>query len=251
MTGLQVFGVVLIALGIAYGVLYAGWLWLARRRRAADALEASRPTRAATVETLSAEGTYLGTTRIRSGTSSPVTALGPKSKATLKVRRASVEDLLTIERVGVEPLVIAADRLGSVRTVRSRGRHDRALAVSWKGPAGEAYLTTFTPRLRADLDRLESSLWWHAGGTDVRILVGQSPVGGPTTEDEPAAEDEPATEHEPAAKDGPSADHDADPGADHDADPGADHDADPGDDTTHPSDTEPEPAPPNKKGRRP
>ena len=178
MTRLQAVGVMLVALGLIYALLYVAWL---RKRRehesAAIAAERKRTTRDHTLEApalkekpaqVIAEGTYVSTTvaenRLERVT---VEGLGNRSRATLIVSRGDVDQLVRIDRQGEATVIIPAARLISAR--RDRGMVGkfvgarRLVVLQWKTENGDVYETGFLPRFKADVDRVESALWWHTG----------------------------------------------------------------------------------------
>ena len=178
MTRLQAVGVMLVALGLIYALLYAAWL---RKRTqhesAAIAAERSRTTRDHTLEApalkekpaqVVAEGTYVSTTiadnRLERVT---VEGLGNRAKATLIVSRGDVDQLVRIDRQGEATVIIPAARLVSAR--RGRGMvgkfvgANRLVLLQWRTESGDIYETGFLPRFKADVERVESALWWHTG----------------------------------------------------------------------------------------
>ena len=58
---------------------------------------------------------------------------------------------------------------------------NRLLVLQWRPTTGDIYETGFLPRYRADVDKLETALWWHRDPRDA----------GPTAP--PAAEQETTT----------------------------------------------------------
>ena len=182
MTRLQAVGVLLVALGLIYAVLYAAWLRSQRRHASAAIAAERRRTEGETsfvapelhderAAQIVVEGTYVSTTTASSRLER-VTAegLGNRSRATLTVSRGNAAQLVRIERQGESTVIVPKDRLVSVR--RDRGMAgkfvgaNRMLVVRWKTPEGDVYDTGFLPRYKADVDRVESALWWHAGATD-------------------------------------------------------------------------------------
>lgn len=178
MTRLQAVGVMLVALGLIYALLYAAWL---RKRRehesAAIALERNRTTRDHALEApalkekppqVIAEGTYVSTTTAESRLERvTVEGLGNRAKATLIVSRGDVDELVRIDRQGEATIIIPAARLISAR--RERGMvgkfvgANRLVALQWRAENGDVYETGFLPRFKADVERVESALWWHTG----------------------------------------------------------------------------------------
>ena len=178
MTRLQAVGVMLVALGLIYALLYAAWL---RKRRehesAAIALERNRTTRDHALEApalkekppqVIAEGTYVSTTTAESRLERvTVDGLGNRAKATLIVSRGDVDELVRIDRQGEATIIIPAARLISAR--RERGMvgkfvgANRLVALQWRAENGDVYETGFLPRFKADVERVESALWWHTG----------------------------------------------------------------------------------------
>jgi hypothetical protein len=181
MTRVQAVGVLLVALGLTYALLYVSWV-RKRRRHASAAIAAERRRVAGDVAdsapvwhderhtTIVAEGTYVSTTTAESRLERvTVEGLGNRAKATLTVRRDDTAQLVRIERQGESTVIIPAARLVSVR--RDRGMAGkfvgakRLLVIQWRAEDGAIYETGFLPRYRADVDRVESALWWHSGDT--------------------------------------------------------------------------------------
>jgi hypothetical protein len=203
-TRLQAVGVLLVALGLIYALLYAAWLrkrrlhtsaTIAAERERHDAFGAAdAPQTSASPAQLSVEGTYVSTTTAVSRLERvTVEGLGNRAKATLLVTRGTPEQLVRIERQGESTVLITGPRLVSVR--RDRGMvgkfvgSNRMLVLQWRAEDGALYETGFLPRYKADLERVESALWWHTG---------EGP--GPTDSSAPAGDtstpqtDSPATE---------------------------------------------------------
>ncbi|GAA2729998.1 hypothetical protein GCM10009867_00440 [Pedococcus aerophilus] len=205
MTRVQAVGVLLVALGLIYGLLYAAWLRKRRRHTsAAIAAERARGDGGADVAAddtgstakpaaqLSVEGTYISTTTALSRLERvTVEGLGNRASATLLITRGSPEELVRIERQGESTVLITGPRLVSVR--RDRGMvgkfvgSNRMLVLQWRAEGGDLYETGFLPRYKADLERVESALWWHTG--EQRTEVGAEPA-----ETTPNVSDSPATE---------------------------------------------------------
>ncbi|WP_270887869.1 PH-like domain-containing protein [Pedococcus sp. 5OH_020] len=178
MTRLQAVGVLLVALGLIYALLYAAWL-RKQRRHASAAIAAERertsrdPALAAPVlkekpAQLVVEGTYVSTTTAQSRLERvTVEGLGNRARATLAVNRGRPDALVRIERQGEATVVIPAGRLISAR--RERGMVGkfvgprRLVVLQWRADGGDVYETGFLPRYKADGDRVESALWWHTG----------------------------------------------------------------------------------------
>jgi hypothetical protein len=171
----------LVALGLIYAVLYAGWVRKRRQHATAAIAAERRRTEGGTPEApslhdervapVSVEGTYVSTTTADNRFERVVTAgLGNRARATLTVRRGSADQLVRIERQGESTVIIPATRLVSVR--RDRGMAgkvvgaNRMLVIRWRTPEGDLYDTGFLPRYRADVDRVESALWWHSSEPD-------------------------------------------------------------------------------------
>jgi hypothetical protein len=206
-TRLQAVGVMLVALGLIYALLYAAWL-RKRRSHASAAIAAERRRTAETgspgapvlqeersAQVLS-EGTYVSTTTAASRLERvTVEGLGNRAKATLTVNRGTPDQLVRIERQGESSVIIPAGRLVSVR--RDRGMAgkfigaNRMVVLQWKSPEGDIYETGFLPRYRADVDKVESALWWHTG-----------PPEAAETDEAPATSSTPAT---PASEGDPTA----------------------------------------------
>lgn len=205
MTRVQAVGVMLVALGLIYALLYAAWL---RKRRqhesAAIAAERSRTTRDHSIEApalkekpaqVIAEGTYVSTTTADNPLERvTVEGLGNRARATLIVSRGDADELVRIDRQGEATVVIPAARLRSAR--RERGMvgkfvgGNRLVVLQWRAENGDVYETGFLPRYKADVDRIESALWWHAGEAT------EPGDGAPEQPDQPA--DQPA--EQPAAE---------------------------------------------------
>ena len=181
MTRLQAVGVMLVALGLIYALLYAAWV---RKRRqhasAAIAAERSRTSRDHSIEApalkerpaqVIVEGTYVSTTTADSRLERvTVEGLGNRAKATLVVSRGDADELVRIDRQGEATVVIPAARLRSAR--RERGMvgkfvgANRLVVLQWRAENGDVYETGFLPRYKADVERVESALWWHTGDTE-------------------------------------------------------------------------------------
>jgi hypothetical protein len=177
-TRLQAVGVLLVALGLIYSLLYAAWL-RKRRRHVSAAIAAERertsggdvdvaPRSTASQGQLSVEGTYVSTTTAVSRLERvTVEGLGNRARATLLITRGTPEELVRIERQGESTVLITGPRLVSVR--RDRGMvgkfvgSNRLLVLQWRGSDDALYETGFLPRYKADLERVESALWWHTG----------------------------------------------------------------------------------------
>lgn len=178
MTRLQSVGVMLVALGLVYALLYAAWVRKQRRHasaaiaverhrtedgaEAAPALHDERPAR------IIAEGTYVSTTTAENRLERvAVEGLGNRSRATLTVTRGDRDQLVRIDRQGESTVLIPAARLVSAR--RDRGMAGkfvgsaRMVVLQWRADNGDLYETGFLPRYKADVDRIESALWWHTG----------------------------------------------------------------------------------------
>ena len=177
MTRLQAVGVMLVALGLVYALLYAAWLRKRRRNASAViAVERHRTEDAAPAapalddqrgHSLVVEGTYISTTTAESRLERvAVEGLGNRSRATLTVNRGNPHQLVRIDRQGESTVVVPGSRLVSVR--RDRGMAgkflgaNRLLVLQWRAEDGAVYETGFLPRYRADVDRVESALWWHS-----------------------------------------------------------------------------------------
>jgi hypothetical protein len=177
MSRLQAVGVMLVALGLIYAVLYAGWVRKRRQHASAAIAAERRRTDGGTPEAPSlhdervarvvVEGTYVSTTTADNRFERVVTeGLGNRARATLTVQRGSADQLVRIERQGESTVIIPASRLVSVR--RDRGMvgkvvgANRMLVIRWTTPEGDLYDTGFLPRYRADVDKVESALWWHS-----------------------------------------------------------------------------------------
>jgi hypothetical protein len=187
----------LIALGLIYALLYAAWLRKRRRNTSASVAVAAgrqgsdvvRDEPAGSV--VRAEGTYVSTTTAASRHERvAVDGLGNRARATMSVRRGAPDELVRFERQGESDVVIPRSRLLDVR--RDRGMAgkfvgaNRLLVVRWKADDGAIYETGFLPRYRADLERLESALWWHQAGSSItadrpRPIDIDSPEGEPRT----------------------------------------------------------------------
>jgi membrane protein implicated in regulation of membrane protease activity len=180
-TRLQAVGVMLVALGLIYALLYAAWV---RKRRqhesAAIAAERNRTTRDHSIEApalkekpaqVIVEGTYVSTTTAENRLERvTVEGLGNRARATLVVSRGDADELVRIDRQGEATVVIPAARLRSAR--RERGMvgkfvgANRLVVLQWRAENGDVYETGFLPRYKADVERVESALWWHTGETE-------------------------------------------------------------------------------------
>jgi hypothetical protein len=177
----QAVGILLVVLGVVYALLYVGWV-RKQRRHASAAIAAERRRASGEVGTsapvlhegrnvtIVAEGTYVSTTTAASRLERvTVEGLGNRARATLTVRRGDADQLVRIERQGESTVIIPAARLVSVR--RDQGMAGkfvggrRLLVIQWRAEDGAVYETGFLPRYRADVDRVESALWWHTGET--------------------------------------------------------------------------------------
>lgn len=187
----------LIALGLIYALLYAAWLRKRRRHTSAsvavapgrEGADATRAEPAGSV--VRAEGTYVSTTTAASRHERvAVEGLGNRARATMTVRRGAPDELVRFERQGESDVVVPRARLLEVR--RDRGMAgkfvgaNRLLVVRWTADDGAIYETGFLPRYRADLERLESALWWHQAGSSItadqpRPTDIDSPEGEPRT----------------------------------------------------------------------
>ena len=189
MTRTQAVGVMLIALGLIYALLYAAWL-RKRRRHASAAVAVATPGTGERPEEVAgsavrAEGTYVSTTTAASRHERvAVEGLGNRARATMTVRRGAPDELVRFERQGESDVVVPRARLLDVR--RDRGMAgkfvgaNRLLVLRWTADDGAIYETGFLPRYRADLERLESALWWHQSGSSSTT----------TTTDQPSADTE-------------------------------------------------------------
>jgi hypothetical protein len=207
-TRFQAVGVLLVVLGLVYALLYAGWLRSPRRHASAAIAAERRRTEERSQEApvlhderaiqVVAQGTYVSTTTAASRLERvTVEGLGNLSRATLTVNRGDADQLVRIERRGESTVVVPAGRLLAVR--RDRGMvgkfvgSNRLLVLTWRAPEGDIYETGFLPRYKADVDKVESALWWHAttGPTD---STDASEPAEPTEPTEP-----PAIEGKPSA----------------------------------------------------
>ena len=190
----QAVGVMLIALGLIYALLYAAWL-RKRRRNTSAAVVVAGPRGTGTDTSaeevpgsvVRAEGTYISTTTAASRLERvAVEGLGNRSRATVAIRRGSPDELIRFERQGESDVVIPRSRLVDVR--RDRGMAgkfvgaNRLLVVRWKADDESIYETGFLPRHRADLERLESALWWHQAGSSITADEPSEPTGAAGTE---------------------------------------------------------------------
>jgi hypothetical protein len=176
----------LIALGLIYALLYAAWL-RKRRRHTSAAVAVAEPGTGERLDEVAgsavrAQGTYVSTTTAASRHERvAVEGLGNRARATMTVRRGAPDELVRFERQGESDVVVPRTRLLDVR--RDRGMAgkfvgaNRLLVVRWTADDGAIYETGFLPRYRADLERLESALWWHQSGSS-------------TTADQPSADSE-------------------------------------------------------------
>ena len=214
MTRLQAVGVLLVALGLIYGLLYVAWLRKQRRHTSAAVAAGSADTGSgdaasgatgsgdsgsgdtgardsSAVGQLVVEGTYVSTTTAVSRLERvTVEGLGNRARATLRVTRGNPEELVRIERQGESTVVVTAARLVSVR--RDRGMvgkfvgSNRMLVLQWRADDGALYETGFLPRYKADVERVETALWWHTGETSTGDAAPTTPVtDSPATEGNP------------------------------------------------------------------
>ncbi len=208
MTRLQAVGVLFVALGLIYALLYAAWL-RKRRRHASAAIVAERertssgevsdpPPAKASPAALSVEGTYVSTTTAVSRLERvTVEGLGNRASATLLITRGAPEQLVRIERQGESTVLITGPRLVSVR--RDRGMvgkfvgGNRLLVLQWRADGGDLYETGFLPRYRADLEKVESALWWHTGESGDAVDTSAAAVDTGAAADGAAATEEPTT----------------------------------------------------------
>jgi hypothetical protein len=201
MTRLQAVGVLLVALGLIYGLLYVAWLRKQRRHTSAavaagagDSAEAdrSRPAQPRGAQ-LVVEGTYVSTTTAVSRLERvTVEGLGNRARATLTVTRGNPEGLVRIERQGESTVVVTAGRLVSVR--RDRGMvgkfvgSNRMLVLQWRADDDTLYETGFLPRYKADVERVEAALWWHTGESSTGDAAPTTPLtDSPATEGKPSS----------------------------------------------------------------
>jgi hypothetical protein len=196
-TRTQAVGILLVALGLIYALLYVAWLRKQRRHAAAAiAAERNRTSRDHDQDApalherpgrLVCEGTYVSTTTTDSRLERvTVEGLGNRARATLVVNRGDAAELVRIERQGESTVVIPRTRLVAAR--RERGMvgkfvgAQRLVVLRWRAEDGTEYDTGFLPRYKADVDRIESALWWHSTTT------GDDPGTGPES---PASEGHP------------------------------------------------------------
>ncbi len=189
MTRVQAVGVLLVALGLIYALLYAAWVRkrrqhasatiVAERERSSREHEPVAPALKEVPAQVVAEGTYVSTTAAGHNLERvTVEGLGNRARATLVVTRGSVDRLVRIDRQGEATVVIPAARLVSAR--RGRGMAgkfvgaNRMLVLRWRAEDGTEYETGFLPRFKADVDRVELALWWHTGESDSPATEGNS-----------------------------------------------------------------------------
>jgi hypothetical protein len=203
MTRLQAVGVLLVALGLIYGLLYVAWLRKQRRHTsaavAAGARDAGTPGAGDSSASqpagaqLVVEGTYVSTTTAVSRLERvTVEGLGNRARATLTVTRGNPEELVRIERQGESTVVVTAGRLVSVR--RDRGMvgkfvgSNRMLVLQWRADDDTLYETGFLPRYKADVERVEAALWWHTGESSTGDAAPTTPLtDSPATEGKPSS----------------------------------------------------------------
>ena len=210
MTRVQAVGVLLIALGLIYALLYVAWLRKQRRHTsAAVATDGPRASRAEAAEGAGAaepagtvepavaqlvvEGTYISTTTAVSRLERvTVEGLGNRARATLTVSRGNPDELVRIDRQGESTVLITAGRLASVR--RDRGMvgkfvgSNRVVVLQWRADDDAVYETGFLPRYKADVERVESALWWHTGQTSADAAAPTTPeTDSPATEGKSAS----------------------------------------------------------------
>jgi hypothetical protein len=193
LTGAQVFGVLLIVLGVLYALMYVGWLphprWsasLVRRLTGTAAADddttgsvdepvdeatikpvhepTSKPTSAPGLPrplTLAwAEGTYLSTSiAVSRHERVPAAAgLGVRAKAAMVVDDSTVR----WEREGIDEVRVARPRLREVSLGRQLSDwlplQARPVLVSWTDESGDHHVTRFLPRSRADSAALVSAV---------------------------------------------------------------------------------------------
>jgi len=198
MTRLQAVGVLLVALGLIYGLLYVAWLRKQRRHTSAAVAAGTRDAGTAGAgdsgaslpegAQLVVEGTYVSTTTAVSRLERvTVEGLGNRARATLTVTRGNPEELVRIDRQGESTVVVTAGRLVSVR--RDRGMvgkfvgSNRMLVLQWRADDDTLYETGFLPRYKADVERVEAALWWHTGETP----AGETSQAEPSTGEAPHA----------------------------------------------------------------
>lgn len=188
MTRTQAALVVLAAVAVIYALLYAAWRGKQRRHASAAVAVDDGGSRAPDPSSLVVEGTYVSTTVAENRHERvAVQGLGNRSRATLTVRRGSHAELLRFERSGESDVLIPADRFLGMRRVRGMAGKfvgaKRLLVMRWRADDGAMYETGFLPRYRADLERVESALWWHTGGVSVahRDPAPDPPEEEPTT----------------------------------------------------------------------
>ena len=152
-----------------------------------------------------AEGTYVSTTVAENRLERvAVEGLGNRAKATLIVSRGDADELVRIDRQGEATVIIPAARLISAR--RGRGMvgkfvgANRLVILQWKTENGDTYETGFLPRFKADVERVESALWWHTGETTAAFSEDDPEVAGDAASKEPAQDATTATE-KPTAPD--------------------------------------------------
>ena len=119
----------------------------------------------------SREGTYVSTTAADSRLERvTVEGLGNRARATLVVSRGDADELVRIERQGETTVVIpevptASRRAASGGWPASSSAAPRLVVLRWRAEDGTEYDTGFLPRYKADIDRIESALWWHSTTT--------------------------------------------------------------------------------------
>lgn len=202
MSRLQAVGVLLVLLGLVYALLYAAWR--RKRRRHTSAAVVTQPVRSAATgpvtgpatggssggRVVEAEGVYISTTTAASRHERVgVAGLGNRSRARMVVSRDLPEELVRFRREGEPDVVIPASRLIGLR--RERGMAGkfvgarRLLVLQWRADDDAVYRTGFLPRHRADLDRLETALWWHGGGASMREEIAEQPRWRPDQSEPP------------------------------------------------------------------
>ena len=215
MTRLQAVGVLLVALGLIYALLYVAWLRKQRSHTSAAVVTSTDGERRVAPDTdtgtdthtdaaggsstgpagarLVVEGTYVSTTTAVSRLERvTVEGLGNRARATLTVNRGNPEELVRIERQGESTVVVPGARLVSVR--RDRGMvgkfvgSNRMLVLQWRSDDDALYETGFLPRYKADVERVESALWWHTGQTSTDEAAPTTPeTDSPANEGKPAS----------------------------------------------------------------
>ena len=192
MSRTQAVGVLLIALGVIYALMYLGWVRRARRHQSAAIATTPRPAPPASTPVATyhldapspeaapaeaqpteelplgqfelpialdtwaeVEGTYVSTTVALSRHERVSAAgLGARAEATMVVDAAGVR----WDRQGAVPVHVDGHLVTGVRTDRGMAGkfvgQPRIVVVAWRAPDGAIFETGFLPRYKADIEPL-------------------------------------------------------------------------------------------------